>query len=209
VSINILCFAKSPRPRANLRDGATAAATERPRRQGHNRRDAGTPRHDDVGLEPELAQGHGRVERELRGRAFHLSACLTEFADVRPSCFAGVLDMNDDADVAWFCGTACAGVRGVEETVHIAWTRAQELFLFVSLSDQPTATAAELERLLPSHFLRLAQHHRGRDGPRRRAPAKVDRAREAAFVAANAADAAFYERARDAFTAWRFACHIK
>ena len=31
--------------------------------------------------------------------------------------------------------------------------------------------------------------HRGRDGPRRRAPAKIDRAREAAFVAANVADA--------------------
>ena len=68
-------------------------------------------------------------------------------------------------------------------------------------------TAAELERLLPSHFLRLSRHHRGRDGPRRRAPAKVDRAREAAFVAANAADAAFYELAREAFMGRRLACH--
>lgn len=150
-----------------------------------------------------------QVAIKTRAELHAVSACLTEFADMRPSCFAGVLDLNDDADVAWFCGTACAGVRGVEETVHIAWARAQELFLFVNLSDRPTATAAELERLLPSHFLRLAQHHRGRDGPRRRAPAKVDRAREAAFVAANAGDAAFYERARDAFTARRFACHIK
>ena len=77
----------------------------------------------------------------------------------------------------------------------------------VVLSDRPTATAAELERLLPSHFLRLSRHHRGRDGPRRRAPAKVDRAREAAFVAANAADAAFYELAREAFMGRRLACH--
>ena len=75
------------------------------------------------------------------------------------------------------------------------------------LSDRPTATAAELERLLPSHFLRLSRHHRGRDGPRRRAPAKVDRAREAAFVAANVADAAFYELAREAFMGRRLACH--
>ena len=79
--------------------------------------------------------------------------------------------------------------------------------LLVGLSDRPTATAAELERLLPSHFLRLSRHHRGRDGPRRRAPAKVDRAREAAFVAANAADAAFYELAREAFMGRRLACH--
>ena len=77
----------------------------------------------------------------------------------------------------------------------------------VALSDRPTATAAELERLLPSHFLRLSRHHRGRDGPRRRAPAKIDRAREAAFVAANVADAAFYELAREAFMGRRLACH--
>ena len=76
-----------------------------------------------------------------------------------------------------------------------------------SSSDRPTATAAELERLLPSHFLRLSRHHRGRDGPRRRAPAKIDRAREAAFVAANVADAAFYELAREAFMGRRLACH--
>ena len=51
------------------------------------------------------------------------------------------------------------------------------------------------------------RNNRGRDGPRRRAPAKVDRAREAAFVAANAADAAFYELAREAFMGRRLACH--
>ena len=89
------------------------------------------------------------------------------------------------------------------------WLRGprKERFLLVGLSDRPTATAAELERLLPSHFLRLSRHHRGRDGPRRRAPARVDRAREAAFVAANAADATFYELAREAFMGRRLACH--
>ena len=51
------------------------------------------------------------------------------------------------------------------------------------------------------------RNNRGRDGPRRRAPAKVDRAREAAFVAANVADAAFYELAREAFMGRRLACH--
>ena len=117
-----------------------------------------------------------------------------------------MLDVDDDADVAWFCGDACAGVRG-DAAAQIAWRRAGERFLLVGLSDRPTATAAELERLLPSHFLRLSRHHRGRDGPRRRAPAKVDRAREAAFVAANAADAAFYELAREAFMGRRLACH--
>ena len=117
-----------------------------------------------------------------------------------------MLDVDDDADVAWFCGDSCAGARGAE-AAQIAWRRAGERFLLVGLSDRPTATAAELERLLPSHFLRLSRHHRGRDGPRRRAPAKVDRAREAAFVAANAADAAFYELAREAFMGRRLACH--
>ena len=122
------------------------------------------------------------------------------------SCFRNVLDVDDDADVAWFCGEACAGARG-DAAAQIAWERAKERFLLVGLSDRPTATAAELERLLPSHFLRLSRHHRGRDGPRRRAPAKVDRAREAAFVAANAADAAFYELAREAFMGRLLACH--
>ena len=97
--------------------------------------------------------------------------------------------------------------RTSDAAVQIAWRRAKERFLLVGLSDRPTATAAELERLLPSHFLRLSRHHRGRDGPRRRAPAKIDRAREAAFVAANVADAAFYELAREAFMGRRLACH--
>ena len=132
--------------------------------------------------------------------------CLGDFASLSPSCFQNVLDVDDDADVAWFCGDACAGVRGAE-AAQIAWRRAKERFLLVGLSDRPTATAAELERLLPSHFLRLSRHHRGRDGPRRRAPAKVDRARETAFVQANVADAAFYELAREAFMGRRLACH--
>ena len=127
-----------------------------------------------------------------------------------------MLFVDDDADVAWFCGEACAGARGVifpapknvkNLEAEFAWQQAKERFLLVGLSDRPTATAAELERLLPSHFLRLSRHHRGRDGPRRRAPAKVDRAREAAFVAANVADAAFYELAREAFMGRRLACH--
>ena len=145
----------------------------------------------------------GRPRRVLH----QVDDCLVaEFAPLNPSCFQNVLDVDDDADVAWFCGDACAGVRGAE-AAQIAWRRAKERFLLVGLSDRPTATAAELERLLPSHFLRLSRHHRGRDGPRRRAPAKVDRAREAAFVAANAADAAFYELAREAFMGRRLACH--
>ena len=147
---------------------------------------------------------------------------MTQFASLSPSCFQNMLFVDDDADVAWFCGDACAGARAEIGPSHqrtkrflanaeaeFAWERAKERFLLVGLSDRPTATAAELERLLPSHFLRLSRHHRGRDGPRRRAPAKVDRAREAAFVAANAADAAFYELAREAFMGRRLACHGK
>ena len=141
----------------------------------------------------------GRPRRVLH----QVDDCLAAEAS---SCFRNVLDVDDDADVAWFCGEACAGARG-DAAAQIAWERAKERFLLVGLSDRPTATAAELERLLPSHFLRLSRHHRGRDGPRRRAPAKVDRAREAAFVAANAADAAFYELAREAFMGRRLACH--
>ena len=144
----------------------------------------------------------GRPRRVLH----QVDDCLAEFASLSPSCFQNMLFVDDDADVAWFCGDACAGVRGAE-AAQAAWRRAKERFLLVGLSDRPTATAAELERLLPSHFLRLSRHHRGRDGPRRRAPAKVDRAREAAFVAANAADAAFYELAREAFMGRRLACH--
>ena len=97
---------------------------------------------------------------------------------------------------------AARSVRAVSPRANITFVSDA-----ATLSDQPTATAAELERLLPSHFLRLSRHHRGRDGPRRRAPAKVDRAREAAFVAANVADAAFYELAREAFMGRRLACH--
>ena len=144
----------------------------------------------------------GRPRRVLH----QVDDCLTQFASLSPSCFQNMLFVDDDADVAWFCGDACAGVRG-DAAAQVAWRRAKERFLLVGLSDRPTATAAELERLLPSHFLRLSRHHRGRDGPRRRAPAKVDRAREAAFVAANAADAAFYELAREAFMGRRLACH--
>ena len=98
-----------------------------------------------------------------------------------------------------------AGVERVSRRAQISFNR--RCGRVRAMSDRPTATAAELERLLPSHFLRLSRHHRGRDGPRRRAPAKIDRAREAAFVAANVADAAFYELAREAFMGRRLACH--
>ena len=125
------------------------------------------------------------------------------------------LGLAPDADVRWFCGGDC-GARAGERAADAALRRAADAV--VVLGATPAATVAELERALPSHFLRLGAHvktarrlsddrgvakqmrHAGGATLVRRkdADAKRHARREAAFVAASAEDAAFYDAAAKA-----------
>ena len=141
-----------------------------------------------------------------------LDRCLDA---ARGDCFEASLGLAPDADVRWFCGGDC-GARAGERAADAALRRAADAV--VVLGATPAATVAELERALPSHFLRLGAHvktarrlsddrgvakqmrHAGGATLVRRkdADAKRHARREAAFVAASAEDAAFYDAAAKA-----------
>ena len=163
-----------------------------------------------------------------------IEGCLggPEAETATPSCFATEARLPDDEDVKWFCGESCEGLApaaAASKAADIA-----ETFLLAADADRPDATVEELERALPSHFLRLSRHVRSKPHGRRRllaSSARHDRAMkhlisverssarhhdrasrddlaalEAAFERANAGDAALYEAVRRRVDARRATC---
>ena len=174
-----------------------------------------------VARHPRARLAHDVLRRAAPEAVAALDACLAGGEHEDGDCFADVLGAPRDADVEWFCGGSCAAVAEPGEApLATALRVARDHFLLVGAADRPDATVAELERALPSHFLRLASHgrrladahglldqmrHAGgvtmvRKGPRSTAAqrdADDDKAarREAAFLRANPLDVAFYDQA--------------
>lgn len=115
-----------------------------------------------------------------------LEACVADDEDGRePSCFQRHANLVDNADTAWFS----SGSLNFDDATRTIRTR----FLAVGLVEFLLDSLREFERVLPSHFLRLASKlHNPHDRQHDTSLLFSDKVKEA-FLAANHLDVKLYE----------------
>ncbi|KAJ1452850.1 hypothetical protein M885DRAFT_525803 [Pelagophyceae sp. CCMP2097] len=101
----------------------------------------------------EIFKAAARTEDGVAEAIQHLQKAVDHRS--KPSCFEAVAGMRDDGDVRWFCGKA---ERDCD--LASAWEAARTKFAAVGVVDDELSLVQEMERTLPSHFLKLGPPQR-------------------------------------------------